>query len=85
MKDKVLSLCSLLTFGAFLGYFAMTFRRYQVAVSQHQRLTEIMNDPTIRVAHGDTAKEILKIGNSSDKTEDLSVIQKDQELQVKAD
>jgi len=41
-------------------------------------MTEIMNDPTIRVAHGDTAREILKMGNPADnQEEDISAIEKE--------
>ena len=49
-----------LIFGGFLAYFAMTFRRYKLVVESHQKLTDLMNDPKVRVAQGDQASHILK-------------------------
>jgi hypothetical protein len=42
-----------------------------------------MNDPTVRVAHGEQAKNFLQ--SSIVEEEDVKVIQKQQERQVKAD
>jgi hypothetical protein len=42
-----------IAFLAFLGYYVVTFRRYQAAVDKHSSLTALINDPSVRVVSGD--------------------------------
>lgn len=63
MKSVVESMSqwmSLIVFGGFLGYFALIFRAYKQVVESHQKLTELLNDPKVRVASGDQANHILQ-------------------------
>lgn len=69
-------------FGGFLVYFASAFMSYSKAVESHQKLTDLMNDPKVRVASGDQASHILK-AVSENKQE--AVEEGTHELEVKAD
>ena len=47
-----------LLFGAFCGVYALVFRRYKLTVEHHQKLTDLFNDPNVRVASGSQSQEI---------------------------
>ena len=85
IKNKLTSVStSFLAFVLFLGYYLVTFRRYQLALESHQSLTDLMNDPTVRVAHGDQAKKIFQSQIVAG-GEDFQEIKRQEERQVKAD
>ena len=69
LKDKVFQkklaksaeYLSAIVFGAFCTIYALMFRSYKLAVEHHQKLTDLMSDSRVRVAHGDSAKQLLSI------------------------
>ena len=78
--ESLYSWVSFLLFGGLLVYFASTFKTYQAAVESHQKLTDVLNDPKVRVASGDQASTIMQA--VQDKKE---VIEDNSDLEVKAD
>jgi hypothetical protein len=53
IEQKLKSMASGIGFLAFLGYYLVTFRRYQAAVEKHASLTALINDPSVRVVSGE--------------------------------
>jgi hypothetical protein len=53
IQQKLKSMASGIAFIAFLGYYVVTFRRYQAAVDKHSSLTALINDPSVRVVSGE--------------------------------
>lgn len=47
-------------FGLFITYYALIFRQYKIAVEKHQQLTELFNNPNVRVASGTQATQVLE-------------------------
>ena len=79
--DTLYSWVSFLLFGGLLAYFAFTFRAYYNAVESHQKLSDLMNDPKVRVANGEQASNILEAAQDN-KEEDIT---SHQDLEMKAD
>ena len=78
--DSLYSWVSFLLFGGLLVYFASTFNTYQKAVESHQKLTDLLNDPKVRVASGDQASTIIQaVQDKKEVLEDIS------DLEIKAD
>jgi hypothetical protein len=44
-----------LVFGIFCTYYAVVFKNYKNAVEKHQMLTDLFNNPNVRVASGESA------------------------------
>ena len=65
-----------------LVFFASAFISYSKAVESHQKLTDLLNDPKVRVASGDQATHILQAvsENKEEALEDGT-----HELEVKTD
>jgi hypothetical protein len=40
--------------------YTLVFRQYKLSVEKHHQLTELFNNPNVRVAHGDKAQQILE-------------------------
>ncbi len=78
--DSLYSWISFLLFGGLLAYFASTFKTYQKAVESHQKLTDILNDPKVRVASGDHASTIIQAAQDT-----KEVIEDNSDLEIKAD
>lgn len=47
---------SALLLGGFCTIYALVFNNYKQAVEKHKKLTDLLNDPTVRVATKSQAK-----------------------------
>lgn len=60
MISKAVEWISALVFGGFCVIYTIVFRNYKLAIENHKKLTDLFNDPKVRVAHGEKANQLIK-------------------------